>query len=196
MRIIGLTGGIGSGKSSVSEMLRALGATVVDADEGARAVVEPGQAGYHDVVQQFGRQVLAQDGGIDRQKLADIVFADPEKRQQLNSITHPRVREWMAARVQEAGARDAKLVVLDIPLLYESGLEAGLGGVIVVWATPAQQLERAVARGGERRDIEARIAAQMPLLDKRDRATWVIDNSGSPDTTRRQVEELWGQLGE
>jgi len=191
MRIIGLTGGIGSGKSTVAAMLRELGATVIDADEGARAVVAPGGSAYADVVAEFGAEVVLPDGAIDRQKLAGIVFADPERRERLNGITHPRVREWMAAQLAEAGTRGAELVVLDVPLLYESGLDAGLSGVVVVWATPEQQLERAVGRGGDRRDMAARIEAQMPLAEKRERATWVIDNSGPMEDTRRQVEELW-----
>jgi len=193
MRIIGLTGGIGSGKSTVSEMLRELGATVVDADEGARVVVEPGQPALAEIRQRFGDGVLAADGSLDRERLADVVFKEERARQDLNAITHPRVRAWMAERMQEAAAAGAPAVVLDIPLLFESGLTAGLDDIVVVWAPVEEQFKRAVARGLRGEDVRARIKAQMPLDEKRDRATVVIDNSGSEDETRRQVERFWRQ---
>jgi dephospho-CoA kinase len=194
MRIIGLTGGIGSGKSTVSEMLRELGATIVDADQGARAVVEPGQPALDEIMATFGAEIVGPDGRLDRQKLADRVFSDDEARARLNAITHPRVREWMAERIGEAAAEGAEVVVLDIPLLYESGLDAGLEEVAVVWTPAGEQVRRAVERGGEEPDVRARVAAQLPLDEKRARATRVIDNSGSPQETRQQVEELWQEL--
>lgn len=194
MRIIGLTGGIGSGKSTVSKMLVELGATVVDADEGARAVVEPGTPGLAEVVAAFGDDVMDPDGRLDREKVADRVFKDPDALARLNAITHPRVRDWMAARISEAVEAGAPVVVLDVPLLYESGLEAGLEEVVVVWTPPDVQLERAVGRGVRRDDARARIDAQMPLEEKRSRATRVVDNSGGLDDTRRQVEALWLDL--
>jgi dephospho-CoA kinase len=194
MRIIGLTGGIGSGKSTVSVMLKELGAFIVDADEGARVVVEPGRPALAEVVETFGPEILDAGGGLDREKLADRVFGDAAALERLNAITHPRVREWMAERITEAQAADATLVVLDIPLLFESGLEGGLEEVVVVWAPEELQLQRAVARGVREDDARARIKAQMPLDQKRDRATRVIDNSGGLDDTRRQVEELWLEL--
>src|SRR5258708_22250268 len=147
MRIIGLTGGLGSGKSTVSEMLRELGATVVDADEGARVVVEPGQPALAEIRDRFGDGVFAADGSLDREKLADVVFRDERAREDLNAITHPRVRAWMAERMQEAAAAGAPAVVLDIPLLFESGLTAGLDEVVLAWAPGEQQFKRAVARG-------------------------------------------------
>ncbi len=191
MRIIGLTGGLGSGKSTVSEMLRELGATVVDADEGARVVVEPDQPALAEIRERFGDGVFAPDGGLDREKLADVVFNDEGAREDLNAITHPRVRAWMAERMQEAAAAGAPAVVLDIPLLFESGLTAGLDEIVVVWAPVEQQFKRAVARGLRGDDARARIKAQMPIDEKRASATMVIDNSGSKDQTRRQVEEFW-----
>jgi dephospho-CoA kinase len=191
MQIIGLTGGIGSGKSTVSGMLRDLGAHIVDADEGARLAVAPGSEGLAEVVQSFGTEILDQSGNLDREKLADMAFADPDSLARLNAITHPRVRSWMVDEIQAAEAAGAKVVVLDVPLLYESGLEAGLPEVVVVWAPEELQLERAVARGVRPDDAKARIAAQIPLDQKRDRASRVIDNSGGLDETRRQVEELW-----
>ena len=194
MRIIGLTGGIGSGKSTVSAMLRELGAFVVDADEGARLAVAPGSAGLAELVEAFGGEVLDADGALDREKLADLAFADRDALARLNAITHPRVRTWMADQVQEAQERAAEIVVLDVPLMYESGLEAGLEDVVVVWAPEELQVERAIARGVREDDVKARIKAQIPLDQKRDRAGRVIDNSGSLGETRRQVEELWLNL--
>jgi len=194
MRIIGLTGGIGSGKSTVSAMLQELGATVVDADEGARAVVEPGQPALMEIRERFGDDVLGADGALDRDRLADVVFADDGARRDLNAITHPRVRAWMAGQMQVAAAAGAATVVLDIPLLFESGLTAGLDDIVVVWCPPETQVARAVGRGLREEDVRARIAAQMPLDEKRERATAVIDNSGTPDQTRAQVEVFYRGL--
>jgi dephospho-CoA kinase len=191
MRIIGLTGGIGSGKSTVSTILRELGATVVDADEGARVVVQPGQPALGEIRDRFGDAVFAADGGLDREKLADVVFNDERARADLNAITHPRVRAWMAEQMQAAAAAGAPAVVLDIPLLFESGLTAGLDEIVVVWAPVEEQFRRAVARGLRGDDVRARIKAQMPIEEKRSQATVVINNAGSKEQTRRQVEELW-----
>jgi dephospho-CoA kinase len=195
MRIIGLTGGIGSGKSTVSEMLRELGAMVVDADEGARVVVQPGQPALADIRERFGDGVFAADGSLDREKLADVVFNDEQAREDLNAITHPRVRAWMAEQMQAASEAGAPAVVLDIPLLFESGLTAGLDEIVVVWAPVEKQFRRAVARGLRGDDARARIKAQMPIDEKRSQATVVIDNSGSKEQTRRQVEEFWKGSG-
>src|ERR1700682_2679624 len=194
MRIIGLTGGIGSGKSTVSAMLRELGATIVDADEGARAVVEPGQPALQEIRERFGAEVFAAGGHLDRERLADIVFSDERAREDLNAITHPRVRAWMAERMQAAAVGGGPAGVLHIPLLFESGLTVGLDEIVVVWAPVEAQFARAVARGGRGEDIRARIKAQMPLDHKREQATVVIDNSGSKVDTRSQVEALWSRL--
>jgi dephospho-CoA kinase len=194
MRIIGLTGGIGSGKSTVSAMLQDLGATVVDADEGARKVVEPGQPALEEIRERFGGDVFGSDGALDRDRLADVVFADEGARENLNAITHPRVRAWMAERMQAAAAAGATAVVLDIPLLFESGLTAGLDDIVVVWSPVETQVARAVGRGFREDDVRARVAAQMPLDEKRKLATVVIDNSSSLDETRAQVEAFWRAL--
>jgi dephospho-CoA kinase len=194
MRIIGLTGGIGSGKSTVSAMLQNLGATVVDADVGARAVVEPGQPALQEIRERFGSEVFDRDGSLDRDRLADVVFADEGAREDLNAITHPRVRAWIAEQMQAAAAAGAATVVLDIPLLFESGLTAGLDDIVVVWCPVETQVARAVGRGLREADVRARIASQMPLDDKRERATMVIDNSGSKEDTRAQVEAFWRGL--
>jgi dephospho-CoA kinase len=194
MRIIGLTGGIGSGKSTVSDILRELGATVVDADEGARVVVQPGQPALAEIRDRFGAEVLAADGSLDRDRLADMVFKDERAREDLNAITHPRVRAWMAEQMRAAAEAGAPAVVLDIPLLFESGLTAGLDDIVVVWAPVESQFKRAVGRGLRGDDVRARIKAQMPLDEKRKLATMVIDNSGTKARTRRQVEAFWKEL--
>jgi len=194
MRIIGLTGGIGSGKSTVSGMLRALGAIVVDADEAARAVVAPGQPALAEIRAEFGEAVIGPGGDLDRKALAQRVFDDEPARLKLNAITHPRVREWMGARMSEAETSGAAIVFMDTPLLYETGLDAGVAETVVVWVPMEQQVQRAVARGMDEEDVRARIRAQMPLDEKRARADHVVDNSGSLEATRQQVEALWVAL--
>jgi dephospho-CoA kinase len=194
MRIIGLTGGIGSGKSTVSGILRELGATVVDADEAARAVVEPGEPALDEIRQEFGDEVIGPGGGLDREAVAERVFGDEAARRRLNAITHPRVGEWMAARIAEAAARGIEMVIMDTPLLYEAGLDGGAAETVVVWVPMEVQVQRAVQRGMEEADVRARIRAQMPLDEKRGRADHVIDNSGDVEATRALVETLWRQL--
>jgi dephospho-CoA kinase len=190
LRLIGLTGGIGTGKSTVSGMLRELGATIVDADEGARAVVEPGTPGLQAVVEEFGPEVLAPAGGLDRAALAEIVFNDPERRARLNAITHPLVREWMAERTAAATG----VVVHDVPLLFENGLQAAYQLTVLVYAPDAVALERLRAKGMSEGQARARIGAQMPVEEKRALAGVVIDNSDGLAETERQVRELWGTL--
>jgi len=192
--MIGLTGGIGSGKSTVGRFLRDLGATVVDADEAAHAVVEPGQPALAEIREAFGDDVLHADGALNRQALADHVFADPEARARLEAITHPRVREWMAAHVADAAERGAEVVFMDVPLLFETGMDQGMAETVVVWTPVEEQVRRAVARGMAEDDVRARVAAQVSLDEKRARATHVVDNSGTVEATREQVRELWERL--
>jgi dephospho-CoA kinase len=194
VKLVGLTGGVGSGKSAVAAMLRALGAEVVDADEASHAVYEPGTPGFAAVVREFGDGYV-RDGHIDRKALGELVFKDPEARRRLNAIVHPLVREWMADQTAEAVDRGADVVVQDVPLLFENKLESLFPTVILVWVPAEMQVERLV--GGRSFTPErARevIAAQMPIEDKRSRATHVIDNTGSPQSTRAQVEKLWRSL--
>ena len=192
--MIGLTGGIGSGKSTVAAILRELGATVVDADEAAHAVVEPGQPALAEIGAAFGDDVLQADGALDRQALADRVFADAEARARLEAITHPRVREWMAAQVAAAAGAGIDVVFMDVPLLFETGMDQGMAETVVVWAPVAEQVRRAMARGMAEADVRARIAAQVPLDEKRQRATHVVDNSGTVEATQEQVRQLWERL--
>ena len=194
MRTIGLTGGVGSGKSTVAEMLRELGAVVIDADEGARAVVEPGTPGFGQVVAAFGSDFV-RDGRLDRARLGDLVFREGEARRRLNSIVHPLVREWVAERMREAAEAGAEVVVQDVPLLFENGLEGLFDATVVVDARPEQQQERLVrGRGFGEERARVMITSQLPLGEKRSLATHVIDNSGDVEATRRQVARLWRKL--
>ena len=192
MRLIGLTGGIGSGKSTVARMLAERGAAVVDADLLAREVVEPGQPALAEIAAEFGPSVLLPDGRLDRAALGAVVFADAARRERLNAITHPRVGALMQERIAAALASDAPLVAVDIPLLFEGSRQSLFEGVLLVWAPPELQLRRLVERDGmAEAEARARIAAQMPIDEKRALATWVIDNSGPLSATEAQVDEWW-----
>ena len=194
MKLIGLTGGVGSGKSTIATILRALGAAVIDADEASHAAYELGTPGFDAVVREFGADVVS-DGRIDRQRLGALVFADEDARRRLNSIVHPLVRDWMAARTAEAIERGAEVVVQDVPLLYENGLEDLFSSVVLVYVPEAVQVERLVeGRGFTDERARAVIAAQMPIDQKRRRAHHVIDNSGTREQTREQVEDMWAQI--
>ena len=191
MRVLGLTGGLGSGKSLVTKMFRDLGAEVIDADQLARDVVEPRQPALDEIVKAFGPGILLPDGRLNRSQLAATIFADAVARQRLNAITHPRIRERMDAEVAARRGRPGVLV-LDIPLLYENDRAEAVETVIVVWVDPQTQLRR--LRERDRLTAEEagqRIASQMPLEEKRARANDVIDNSGDRENTRRQVEAIY-----
>ena len=193
MDLIGLTGGIGSGKSTVSAFLRELGAEVIDADEGARAVLEPGTPGFQAVVDAFGPE-LVREGRLDRARLAELVFNDRQALERLNAITHPLVREWSAARLAEAAEKGVGVVVQDIPLLFENNLDGLFKATILVYVPPELQLRRLVARGMPEADARARIASQLPIDAKRERATYVVDNSGPREETRAQTETVWAEI--
>ena len=191
MKVLGLTGGIGSGKSMVASMFAQLGADVIDADRLAREVVEPGQPALKEIATAFGTDILLPDGRLDRGKLARIIFADPVARGMLNAITHPRIRERMDAEISARRSR-AGVLVVDIPLLYENDRTRTVETVIVVWVDPKTQLRRLQERDGlSVEEARQRIAAQMPLDEKRARAEVVIDNSGSREKTRRQVKAVY-----
>ncbi len=191
MRVLGLTGGIGSGKSMVAQIFARLGAVVIDADQLAREVVEPGQPALQEIATAFGRDVLLSDGRLDRSKLAGIIFADPAKRARLDAITHPRIRARMDEEIKARRSGPGVLIV-DIPLLYENARTHSVERVIVVWVDPQTQLRRIRQRDGLSAEAaRQRIAAQMPLDAKRARADHVIDNSGSREDTRRQVEAIY-----
>ena len=191
MKVLGLTGGIGSGKSMVASMFARLGADVIDADQLARDVVEPGEPALDEIATAFGRDILLPDGRLDRGKLARIIFADPVARGKLNAITHLRIRERMDAEIAARRSRPGILIV-DIPLLYENERTGTVEAVIVVWVDPETQLRRLLERDSlTEEEARQRIAAQMPLDEKRARADAVIDNSGSRESTQRQVEAIY-----
>jgi dephospho-CoA kinase len=194
-RVIGLTGGIGSGKSAVAAIFRELGAPVIDADQVARDVVEPGQPALGELVAAFGEGILGAGGALDRKRLGAIVFADPAARKRLDAITHPRIAAETARRIAALAASGAELVLYEAALLVENGMHRGLGGLIVVSAPPEVQRARVMARDGLSADeANARLAAQLPLADKVAAATHVVDNGGSLEATRRQVESIWEKI--
>jgi dephospho-CoA kinase len=188
---IGLTGGIGSGKSTVSRLLAGHGAVIVDADAIAREVVEPGTPGLAAVVDAFGPEVLATDGSLERPALAAVVFGDPKARRRLDAIVHPLVR----ARATEvaAAAPPGAVVVHDVPLLVETGQAAAYDLVLVVEADPDTRVARLVQRGLTAEDARARMAAQATDEQRRAVADVVLDNSGTPDELEAQVDRLWAE---
>lgn len=194
MRIFGLTGGVGSGKSTVLQMFRDLGAEGIDADQVARQVVEPGQPALKDIMDTFGREFVRSDGTLDRPRLGALIFSDPTARTWLNAITHPRIRARMAEEVASRTSRNGVLV-LDIPLLYEGRRQSEFEAVVVVWVDRMTQLERLVQRDGlGHAEAGRRIGAQLDLDQKRERADYVIDNTGSLDATREQVSRVYQQF--
>jgi dephospho-CoA kinase len=193
---VGLTGGIGSGKSEVARRLAEHGAVLIDADVAARKVVEPGSPGLAQVAAAFGDEVLRPDGSLNRERLGEIVFGDPGLRAKLNAIVHPLVREWMqeAERAAVQANGDA-VVVHDVPLLAESRGTAGFDAVIVVDVPPDLQLERLVSqRGMPAEQARARMVAQAGREQRLAVADIVIDNSGSLDDLDRRVAEVWAGL--
>ncbi|WP_324783644.1 dephospho-CoA kinase [Streptomyces sp. H51] len=190
---VGLTGGIGAGKSEVSRLLVAHGAVLIDADRIAREVVAPGTPGLAAVVDAFGEEVLAADGSLDRPRLGSIVFADPERLAVLNAIVHPLV--GARSRELEAAAAGDAVVVHDVPLLAENGLAPLYDLVIVVDVSPETQLDRLVRlRGMTEEDARARMAAQATREKRREIADIVIDNDVPLDDLRRRVREVWEEL--
>jgi len=192
---LGLTGGIASGKSAVSAMLREMGFAVLDADALAHKLIEPGQAAYAEVLQEFGPSITDPSGRIDRSKLGAVVFADRAKLDRLNAIVHPRVAEVVLSQFEiwrRSGVRDA--VFVEAALLIESGIHKKLDGLVVVWCKPEQQVERLLARGLSETEARRRIAAQLPVEEKLRQATEKIDCSGSLEETRRQVQALASKL--
>jgi dephospho-CoA kinase len=188
---VGLTGGIGSGKSTVAALLAGHGAVVVDADRIAREVVEPGTAGLAAVVAEFGEGVLAPDGSLDRPALAAVVFADPAARARLDAVVHPLVRRRAAELM--AGLPDDAVVVQDVPLLAETGQAGSYDLVLVVEADPETRVARLVARGLAADDARARIAAQASDEQRRAIADVVLDNRGTPEQLAAQVDRFWAE---
>jgi dephospho-CoA kinase len=198
MIIAGLTGTIGTGKSTVAAMFAELGAFIIDADKLARQVVEPGQAAYQGIVGYFGKEVLSEDGTLNRQKLADMVFNDKDKLLKLNSIVHPAVMNEDARLVEQQKALNPNgLIVKDIPLLLELGPEiarAMVEIIIVVYCSPNVQLKRLIARGMAEADALNRIKNQVSLEEKMKSADFVVNNDGSFEETRKQVVHIYKQI--
>lgn len=189
--IIGLTGSIGTGKSTIAKRFKALQIPVVDADLIAREVVEPGEVAYHNIVDTFGESILQQDNTLDRKALGRVVFQDEAKRKQLNDIIHPAIRREMLRQRDEFVEAGARCVVLDIPLLYESKLTDYVEKVIVVSVDPEQQLQRVVARDqGNEAEAKQRIQSQIPVSEKAKLADAVIDNNGTIASSYDQLEVI------
>jgi dephospho-CoA kinase len=191
IHVFGLTGGIGSGKSTVAKRFRERGLGVIDADELAREVVAPGTPGLGEIVEEFGKEVLDASGALDRPKLAELVFGDEAKRRRLNAITHPRVRELSQERVAALDAKGEPLACYEVPLLVESGLADILRPLVVVSVDEATQIARTTMRDGSTEEhAQKRVRSQMPLADKAKLADYVIDNSGSIEATRARSDDV------
>jgi dephospho-CoA kinase len=192
MRIIGLTGGIASGKSSVARILEALGGVVVDADQLAREAVAPGEEAYLSIVAEFGEVILHPDRTINRQALGKVVFADSAARRRLEQITHPAIARLAEEKLAALGKAGTPVVVYMAPLLIEAGVTSRVDEIWVVYADRETQVSRLMLRDGLSRDEALqRLAAQMPMEEKRTYGRIVIDNSGTPEETERQVMDLW-----
>ncbi|MDJ0984405.1 MAG: dephospho-CoA kinase [Desulfobacterales bacterium] len=196
MQVIGLTGGIATGKSTVSAMLKKAGAIIIDADRIARAVVKKGLPAYREIVEYFGTDILLPDGEINRNALGDIIFNDPAEKKRLNSIVHPRVAAEVDRQLKQFEKTDPQsLVVLDIPLLLEAGMHADLSELIVVYAPQQLQIERLMHRDRiSEAEALARVRSQIPIGEKKKKATIVIDNSGTIDHTRQQTLDIFKRL--
>jgi len=196
VQVVGLTGGIASGKSTVSALLKKAGAVIIDADRIARKVVKKGQPAYREIVQNFGETILLPDGEINRSVLGDIIFNDPQKKQLLNRIVHPHVREEQNRQMKHIQEKDPDaIVILDIPLLIETQTQRDLSEVVVVYAPEHIQIKRLMQRDGiSKADALARVRSQMPIEEKKDKATIVIDNSGTRENTRTQTLKIFQQL--
>ncbi|CAH2032000.1 dephospho-CoA kinase [Trichlorobacter ammonificans] len=192
MRTIGLTGGIATGKSTVAELLAQRGAVVIDADQLSRDAVAPGTPLLQRIAALFGADALQADGSLDRQAVRELIFRDPERRKQLEALLHPAIRELSLRRLEEARQSGAAVAVYMAPLLIEAGAADRVDEIWVVTVRPEVQLERLMTRDGcDRQQAERIVAAQMPLAEKEKYGVVVIDNSGSPEETARQVEEAW-----
>lgn len=187
-KTIGLTGSVATGKSTVSNMIQQAGIPLVDADIAARKVVEPGTEGLKEIVAYFGEEILLADGTLNRAKLGEIIFKDKEKREKLNEITHPRVKDYMLEARERFFRVGEELVFFDIPLLFESHLESLVDQIVVVWTTPETELKRLMERNNlTKEDALRRIESQMGIDEKARKADFVIDNNESLEKTQKQV---------
>jgi dephospho-CoA kinase len=196
MLIVGLTGGVASGKTAVSQVLKEEGAYIIDADQIARELVQPHKPAWNELIRVFGKEILQEDGFIHRKKLADKVFADPKKRKLLNQILHPRIKEEMDRRTKEIGQKDSEaIVVIDAPLIVELGDHREMDKLIVVASTQTQQIERLKERDGIGPEEALRIlSSQMPVEEKVNLADFVIRNEGSLEETKKRAKEVFKEL--
>jgi dephospho-CoA kinase len=196
MLIVGLTGGVASGKTAVSQVLKEEGAYIIDADQIARELVQPHKPAWDELIRAFGKGILQEDGFIHRKKLADKVFADPKKRKLLNQILHPRIKEEMDRRTKEIGQKDPEaIVVIDAPLIVELGDHREMDKLIVVASTQTQQIERLKERDGIGPEEALRIlSSQMPVEEKVNLADFVIRNEGSLEETKKRAKEVFKEL--
>lgn len=193
--IVGLTGGIASGKSTVSSHLRELGVYVIDADQVARAIVEPGQPALDEIVARFGQGILDAQGCLDRAALGKIVFEDPEARAALSMITHPRIGQRMMQEAADAFARGHAWVIYDAALLVENNIHTMFDALIVVSLSPERQLERLMSRDGlTEAEAQARIDSQLPLAKKVAVADYIVDNSGTKAQTLQKTQQLYEHI--
>lgn len=196
MRVIGLTGGIASGKSLVSHHLHELGALIIDADRIARDIVEPGEPAWFRIVEEFGDDILNHDGSLNRKALGMLVFSDPRKLDRLNRITHPYIISKIKDLLKEyRESFSSAVVVLVAPLLFEAGLETLVDEIWVVYVNPQTQLRRLMERDGlTEAEAMQRIRVQLPIEEKLRRADRIIDNNSSPESTRAQIERFWSDI--
>ena len=196
MLIVGLTGGVASGKTTVSEVLREEGATLIDADQIARELVQPQTPAWQELVRAFGNEILDQGGSIHRQKLASLIFSNPRQRSLLNRILHPRIKEEIGRRLKGIRETDPQaIVVIDSPLLIETGRHRDMDKVIVVVCTEAQQIERLKRRNQlSEEQARAMLSSQMSLKEKTTMADYVIGNEGTPEETRQKARNVFKEL--
>lgn len=194
-KIIGLTGGIASGKSTISKMIKQLGYTVLDADIASRKVIEPGEEAYIKVKEAFGEHIFNEDGTLNRAELGNLIFNNEEKRLLLNSIMHPAVRKWMNDRQEEAFKRGEKVVFQDIPLLFEGNMQKSFDHTILVYVEADVQLQRLMERNNfSKEEALSRIRSQMPLSEKLALADEVINNNGTEEESKRQLLNILKKL--
>ena len=195
MKLVGLTGGIATGKSTVAALLRELGAKIINADDLARVIIQPGKEAWKEIVTAFGNDILRPDKTIDRDKLRKIIFADDKARAKLDAITHPRIRALALARAQELAAKGSEVVIYEAPLLFENEAHTWLSPIVVVSCDDSMQRRRLKARDrlGEA-EIDQHIQAQMPLAQKKSLADYVIENDGDLDDLKRQVRDVWTKV--
>lgn len=194
--LLGVTGGIASGKSTVARMLEQLGARLIDFDVLSRVVVEPGKSAWRDITAYFGEQVLLKDKTLDRKKLANIIFRDSEKRKELERFIHPRIYEEFTRLVNEYATKDVNIIIqVVVPLLLEAKLQHLFHKILLVYIPEERQIERVMKRDRISREMALdMLSSQLPIEEKRGYADFIVDNSGPLEETKRQVEEVWEKL--